>query len=51
MLTEYYSGDQIKKNATGAGRGRKGGQERRRPLGKPRVRWEDNIKLNLREVG
>ena len=28
MLTEYYSGDQIKKNATGAGRGTKGGQER-----------------------
>jgi hypothetical protein len=23
----------------------------RRPLGRPRRRWEDNIKMNLREVG
>jgi hypothetical protein len=23
----------------------------RRPLGKPRRRWEDNIKLDLREIG
>jgi hypothetical protein len=23
----------------------------RRPLGKPRLRWEDNIKTDLREVG
>jgi hypothetical protein len=23
----------------------------RRPLGKPRLRWEGNIKMNLREVG
>jgi hypothetical protein len=22
----------------------------RRPLGRPRRRWEDNIKMNLREV-
>jgi len=25
--------------------------EGKRPLGRPRRRWEDNIKLNLREVG
>ena len=23
----------------------------KRPLGRPRRRWEDNIKMNLREVG
>jgi hypothetical protein len=25
--------------------------EGKRPLGKPRHRWEDNIKINLQEVG
>ena len=25
--------------------------ERRRPLGRPRRRWEDNIKMDIREVG
>ena len=25
--------------------------ERKRPLGRPRRRWEDNIRMNLREVG
>jgi hypothetical protein len=25
--------------------------ERKRPLGKPRCRWKDNIKMDLREVG
>ena len=25
--------------------------ERRRSLGRPRLRWEDNIKMDLREVG
>jgi hypothetical protein len=28
-----------------------GKPERKRPLGKPRHRWEDNIKMNLQEVG
>jgi hypothetical protein len=28
--------------------GRPGG---RRPLGRPRHRWEDNIKMDLRELG
>jgi len=25
--------------------------EGKRPLGRPRCRWEDNIKVNLQEVG
>jgi hypothetical protein len=28
-----------------------GRPEGRRPLGKPRHRWEDNIKIDLREIG
>ena len=24
---------------------------RKRPLGRPRLRWEDNIKMDLQEVG
>jgi hypothetical protein len=28
-----------------------GKPERRKPLGRPRRRWEDNIKMDLREVG
>jgi len=28
-----------------------GKPEEKRPLGRPRRRWEDNIKMNLREVG
>jgi hypothetical protein len=23
----------------------------KRPLGRPRLRWEDNIKMNFREIG
>jgi len=39
------------------GRGRRvhrvlvGKPEGKRPLGRPRRRWEDNIKMDLREVG
>jgi hypothetical protein len=25
--------------------------ERKRPLGRPRLRWEDNININLKDVG
>jgi hypothetical protein len=25
--------------------------ESKRPLGRPRSRWEDNIKMDLREIG
>jgi hypothetical protein len=28
-----------------------GSPEGRRPLGRPRRRWEDNIKMDLQEVG
>jgi hypothetical protein len=28
-----------------------GKPERRRPLGRPRHRWEDNIRMDLQEVG
>jgi hypothetical protein len=28
-----------------------GKSEGKRPLGRPKHRWEDNIRLNLREVG
>jgi transposase len=28
-----------------------GRPEGKRPLGRPRRRWEDNIKMDLREVG
>jgi hypothetical protein len=28
-----------------------GNPEGRRPLGRPRRRWEDNIRMDLREVG
>ena len=28
-----------------------GKPEGRRPLGRPRLRWENNIKIDLREVG
>ena len=28
-----------------------GKPESKRPLGRPRLGWEDNIKMNLREVG
>jgi hypothetical protein len=27
------------------------GEGWRRPLGRPRGRWEDNIKMDLREIG
>jgi hypothetical protein len=35
----------------GAYRALVGKPEGRRPLGRPRRRWEDNIKMGLREVG
>jgi hypothetical protein len=36
---------------TGAYRILVGRPERRRPLGRPRHRWEDNIKMELQEEG
>jgi hypothetical protein len=62
ILTEYYSGDQVMKTKMGrtcstygerrgASRVLVGKPEGRRPLGRPRRRWEDNIKMDIREVG
>jgi hypothetical protein len=28
-----------------------GNPERKRPLGRPRRRWEDGIRIDLREIG
>jgi hypothetical protein len=28
-----------------------GKPEEKRPLGRPRFRWEDNIRMDLREIG
>jgi hypothetical protein len=36
---------------TGAFRGLVGKPEGKRPLGLPRLRWEDNIKMDQQEVG
>jgi hypothetical protein len=36
---------------TGAYRILVGRPEERRPLGRPRLGWEDNIKMDLQEVG
>jgi hypothetical protein len=62
LITKYYSGNQIEKNEMGghvARMGEKRGAYRilvgrpegRRPLRRPRRRWENNIKMDLREVG
>jgi hypothetical protein len=61
LLTKYYLGDQIKKNEMGRASSTYRGQEEvhrvlvgkpegRRPLERPRHRWEDNIKVDHREV-
>jgi hypothetical protein len=55
-------GDQNKEDEMGGACGAHGGMrgaynilvgrpEWRRPLGRPKRRWEDNIKMNLREIG
>ena len=60
-LTKYHSGDQIKKmrraghvacmgDRRGAYRVLVRRPEGRRPLGRSRRRWEDNIKLDLQDV-
>ena len=59
-VLKFRSGDKIEKNdmsgacsAYGGGvyRVLVGKPEGKRPLGKPRRRWEDNIKMDLHEVG
>ena len=52
LLTQYCAGDKIEKNEMGRACGvvGEGKPERKRPLGRPRRRWEDNIKMDLQEV-
>jgi hypothetical protein len=60
ILIKRISADQFKKNEMGNACGMYGGQESfrilvvklegKRPLGRPRRRWEDNIKMQLHEV-
>jgi hypothetical protein len=62
LLTQYCAGGKIEKNEMGRPCGTYGGEERlyrvlegklegKRPLGISRPRWEDNIKMDLQEVG
>ena len=62
LLAQYCAGDKIKKNEMGRACSAYGGggggyrvlvgkPEGRRPLVRPRRRWEDNIRMDLREVG
>jgi hypothetical protein len=61
LLTQYCAGDEIEKNEVAAAFSACGGREvyrvlvgkpeGKRPLGRPRRRWEDNIKVDLHEVG
>jgi len=59
---QYCAGGKIEKNEVGGACGAYGGArgvhmvlvgkpEGKRPLGRPRRRWEDNIKMDLEEVG
>src|SRR5215475_3649308 len=62
LLTQYCAGGKIETNEMGRACGAYGGDrgvhrvligkpEGKRPLGRPRRRWEDNIKMELQEVG
>ena len=62
LFTKYHSDDQIEKNEIGRACGMYMGDrrdaymilvgrlKRRRPLGRSRRRWKDNIKMDLKEV-
>jgi hypothetical protein len=61
-LTQHYSGDKIEKNVMGGALARMGERrgvykvlvgkpEGKKPPGRPGRRWEDNIKMDLQEVG
>ena len=58
-LTPFLSGAEIKKNEMGIYGGEEGcihgflvgKPEQRRPLGRRRRRWEDNIEMDLQDVG
>ena len=58
LLAQYCADDKIENNEMGGACGTYGGKERctqgfggkpegKRPLGRPRRRWEDNIKIDL----
>ena len=62
LLTQYCAGDKIEKNEMGwhvahireergVHRVLVGKPEGKRPLGRPRHRWVDNIRMDLQEVG
>ena len=62
LLTQNFSGDKIDKKSwaghvasmgerRGVYRVLVGKPEGKRPLGRPKCRWEDNIKMDLQEVG
>jgi hypothetical protein len=57
ILTHYCVGDKIENEMGGACssdglyRDLVGKLEGNRPLGRPRCRWENNIKMDLQEVG
>jgi hypothetical protein len=62
LLAQYCAGDEIKKNEMGGACSAYGGggggyrvlvgkPEGRKPLVRPRRRWEDNIRMDLLEVG
>jgi hypothetical protein len=62
LLTQYRAGDEIEKIEMGGacstyGEGRDvyrvlvGKPEGKRPLGRPRRRWEDTVRMDLQEVG
>jgi hypothetical protein len=58
LLTKYYLGDQVKTNEVGGACGMYGEEKRvlmekpkgKRPLGRPRHIWEDNIKMDFKEI-
>ena len=61
-LTQYCSGDKLEKNEMGGSCGTYGERrgvcrglvwkpEGKMPLGRRRRRWEDNIEMDLQEVG
>ena len=62
LLTQYCAGGKIETNEMaghvarmgedrGVQRVSVGKPEGKRPLGRPRCRWEDNIKMDVQEVG
>ena len=62
FFTPHWSGDKIENNGMGGACSAYGGEdwriqvlvvkpEGKRPLGRPRRRWDYNIKMDLQEVG